>query len=157
MLDVLDLDPLRAPDEDRVRVRCVDDVRDLEPELLRLGDVLFGGLDLDREVVQERLLRVAGLALVELDKGPADLDARCSGRPGRRLIEAELPVSLRRLLGRARPERNVVEVVVDVGRRLHEPEPKPLVHVEVGLAVAGAIDGQAVAEIPGRLLEARDP
>ena len=31
-----------------------------------------------------------------------------------------------------------------------------LVHVEVGLAVAGAVDRQAVAEIPGRLVEARD-
>ena len=36
VLDVLDLDPLRAPDEHGVRVRRVDDVVDLDPELAGL-------------------------------------------------------------------------------------------------------------------------
>src|SRR5437762_2197994 len=42
VLDVLDLDVLRAPDEDRVGVRSVHDVGDLEPELPCPGDVLVG-------------------------------------------------------------------------------------------------------------------
>ena len=63
MLDVLDLDALRAPDEDGVGVRRVHDVGDLEPELAGLGDVLVRRGDLDRQVVQERPLRISGLAL----------------------------------------------------------------------------------------------
>src|SRR5919204_2318449 len=54
VLDVLDLHPLGTPEEDRVRVRRVDDVGDLEPELLRFGDVFVGRADQHAEVVQQR-------------------------------------------------------------------------------------------------------
>jgi hypothetical protein len=118
VLDVLDLDPLRAPDEDGVGVRRVDDVVDLDPELAGLGDVLLGRLDQNRKVVQQRSLRVARLALVELDESSADLDPRRARRSRRGRGESELEVGLRRLLGRMRPECNVVEVVLDLGRRL---------------------------------------
>src|SRR5690348_2132952 len=84
VLDVLDAHALRTPDEDRVRVGGVDDVVDLEPELARLLDVLLGRLDAHGEVVQERTLRIAGLALVELDERPADLDPRLARRARRR-------------------------------------------------------------------------
>jgi hypothetical protein len=52
VLDVLDPHPLGTPEEDRVRVRRVDDVVDLDPELFGLGDVLFGRVDKYREVVE---------------------------------------------------------------------------------------------------------
>src|SRR3954454_20427818 len=89
VLDVLDPNALRPPDEDRVRVGRVDDVVDLYPELLGLGDVLLGGVDEDCEMVQERSLRIARPALVELDEGPADLDPRLLRRAGRRVAEPE--------------------------------------------------------------------
>jgi hypothetical protein len=54
---------------------------------------------------------------VELDEGPADLDA---GGAVRR--EAVAHVVARGRLGSGRPERDVVEVVLDVGRRLDEGE-----------------------------------
>src|SRR5919198_510893 len=54
VLDVLELDAVRAPDEDRVRVLCVHDVGDLETPLLRLPDVLVGGFDAKPEVIEER-------------------------------------------------------------------------------------------------------
>ena len=37
MLDVLELDPVRAPDEEGERVRRVDEVGDLDAERLGLG------------------------------------------------------------------------------------------------------------------------
>ena len=88
MLDVLDLDALRAPDEERVGIGGIDDVGDLQAELARLGDVLVRGLDLDGEVVQQRPLRVTRVAFVELDERPAGLDARRAGRPGGGRLEA---------------------------------------------------------------------
>ena len=82
MLDVLDLDPLRAPDEDGVRVRRVDDVVDLDPALAGLRDVILRRLDENCQMVQQRTFRLARLALVELDECPADLDPRRSEAPG---------------------------------------------------------------------------
>src|SRR5436190_3284087 len=76
VLDVLGLDALGPPDEDRVGVRRVDDVSDIEAELLRLGDVLVDRLDLHREMVQQRPLRVARLTFVELDERATNLYAR---------------------------------------------------------------------------------
>ena len=52
MLDVLELDAVRAPDEDGVCVRAVDDVGDLEPALLRLADVVVGRLHAQAEVIR---------------------------------------------------------------------------------------------------------
>jgi hypothetical protein len=75
VLDVLDADALRAPDEDCACVRCVDDVVD-DAHVLRLGDVVVDGVDEHREVVEDRLLGIAGPAGVELDIRAADLDAR---------------------------------------------------------------------------------
>ena len=155
VLDVLDLHALRPPDEQRVRVGGVDDVGDVEPELARLGDVLVGRVDLDGEVVQERELGIARLALVELDECASDLDARCARRARRGGREPELLVGLGSFLRRGRPERDVVEVVLDLRRRLDEPEPEPFVHVEVDGAVAPLeLDAVHLSEGP---LEARDP
>ena len=156
VLDVLDLDALGPPDEHRVRVRRVHDVRDLEPELARLGDVVVGRVDLDREVVQQRLLGIARLALVELDERAARLDPRRAGRPGLGGGEPQPEVGLGGLLRRLRPERDVVDVVLDVGRRLDEADPQPLVDVEVELALARTVDLDPV-QLGLRLLVARDP
>src|SRR5207302_6990967 len=57
---------------------------------------------------------------VELDVGAADLDPRMTVLARRRRFEAELGVRLRgprRILGK---ERDVVEVIVDVGPSLNE-------------------------------------
>ena len=93
-------------------------------------------------MVEERLLRIARLAGVEVDVCAADLDPRL--RLGR---EAEFRVLGRRLPGPRRKERDVIEVVVDVRVRLDEPEPQALVHVEEGAAVlARDVDALEAAE-----------
>jgi len=76
VLDVFDPHTLRAPEKDRVCVRRVDDVVDLDAELLGLGDVILGRVDEHREMVQQRALRLARVALVQLDEGASDLDPR---------------------------------------------------------------------------------
>src|SRR3954451_23038852 len=89
VLDVLDPNALRPPDEDRVGVRRVDDVVDLNAELLGLRDVLLGGVDQNCEVVEERPLGIARSALVKLHEGAADLDPRLLRGAWRRIAEAE--------------------------------------------------------------------
>ncbi len=79
-------------EEDRVRVRRVDDVVDLDAELVRRLDVLLGRVDEDGEVVEQRPLGSAGVALLELDVGAADLDARTAGRAGRRRARSRASV-----------------------------------------------------------------
>src|SRR6185437_2756838 len=156
VLDVLDLDPLRAPDEHGVRVCRVDDVVDLDPELAGLRDVILGRLDQNGEMVQQRPLRIARLTLVELDERPADLHPWRARGPRRSSGEAQPEVLLGRLLGRLRPQRDVVEVVLDLRRRLDEPEPQPFRDVCVDLTVAWPVQLGAV-ERAERRAEARDP
>src|SRR5437868_1000760 len=62
-------------------------------------------------MIQQRPLRVTRLAVVELDEGAADLHSRHPRRPGRSGLETELLVGLGGLLRRARPQRDVVEVL----------------------------------------------
>ena len=71
MLDVLELDAVRAPDEHGEGVRGVDDVGDLDSQLL-CGR---SGVDEHPEVVEERSLRLARVSLDELEVGAPDLDA----------------------------------------------------------------------------------
>jgi len=125
VLHVLDADALRPPDEHGVGVRGVDDVVDLHAEVVRLGDVLVRGVDEDGEVVEQRLLRGARVALVELDVGAADLDAGRAGRAGVGTLEAEPEVGVRGLARGRGPERDVIEVVLDVRRRLDEAQAEP--------------------------------
>src|SRR5207247_7553378 len=116
VLDVLEAHAVRPPDEHRPRVRRVDDTLD-DPLLFRLTRVLVGRVDEDREMVQQRPLRHAGIALVELDVRTAYLDPRTAAvRLG--AAEAELRVLVRGSLWILREQRDVIEVVVDVGRRL---------------------------------------
>src|SRR5664279_6137140 len=98
-------------------------------------------------MVQQRLLRRARLPRVELDPRSADLDARSAGRPGRSRREAELSVRRRRLLRIRGEEGDVVEVVLDVGRGLDEPEPHAFGQLEVRLAVARAIELEACRQL----------
>ena len=78
MLHVLDLYALGAPDEERVGVRGIDNVGDLETEIVRLANVLLRGIDEDGEVVQERPLGLLDVALVELHERAASFDAGCA-------------------------------------------------------------------------------
>ncbi len=68
MLDVLELDAVRAPDEDRIGVRRVDDVGDLETAPLRLLDVILSGFDPQAEVVEQRAVALSRVALLEDDR-----------------------------------------------------------------------------------------
>ena len=81
MLDVLDADALRAPHEHCSRVGGVDDVVD-DVALLGLGDHRIDLVDEHRDVVQQRLVRLTGIAGMKLDVRPADLDARMAFADG---------------------------------------------------------------------------
>ena len=79
MLDVLELDAARSPDEERVRVRRIDDVRDVQLPALRLFDVLAGRLHEEAEMVEERPVGLSWIAGLEVDvcvagPKPAPLD-----------------------------------------------------------------------------------
>ena len=130
MLDVLDAHAIGTPDEHCAGVGSVDDVVD-HAHVLGLGNVLVDGVDQHGEVVQQRLLGIAGLAGVEFDVRAADLDARMAGRRRRRGIEAEPLVCLGRLGGLRRVEGDVVEVVLRVRRRLDELQPDALAEVNL--------------------------
>ena len=98
----------------------------------------------DRQVVQQRPLRVARLARVELDERAADLDARRAGGLARRGSRARA-YFVGRLLGRVRPERDVIEVVVDLGRRLDEARAaSPRATSKYASALARPLDLRAV-------------
>src|SRR4029079_1502624 len=107
VLDVLELDAVRAPDEHGVRVRRIDDVGDLEPAFLGLADVVVCRVHAQSEVVEQRALRLLGLALLELDVGVAGL------QPAVLDVEAELRELRERRRGVCDAERNMVEVVGD--------------------------------------------
>ena len=61
---------------------------------------------------------------MEFHIGPADLDARMTLTGTLGSVETKPRVVLRRLLGVDRVERDVVEVVLDLGRRLDDSEPQ---------------------------------
>src|SRR6186997_1726508 len=107
VLDVLELDAVRAPDEDCVGVRRIDDVGDLQTAILRFPDVMVGRLDSQAEMVEQGPLGLLGLALLEVDVGVPGL------QPSILDIEAELGELRERCLRIRDPERDVVEVVRD--------------------------------------------
>jgi hypothetical protein len=67
VLDVLQLDPAGAPEEERVRIRRVDDVGDVEPATTRFLNVLVDRLDQESEMVEKRSLGLARIARLEVD------------------------------------------------------------------------------------------
>ena len=150
MLYVLDPHTLGAPEKDRVRVRRVDDVVDVDAELLGLGDVLLGRVDEHRKMVQQRALRLTRVALVQLDEGASDLDTRLLRGAGGRIAEAEPLVGPCRGGLVAREQGGVVEVVVNVGLPLDEPESKALGEVEIGLALARLLDCEVLRQLRDR-------
>ena len=109
-------------DEDRVRVRRVDDLVDLDSKLLGLVDVVRGRLDAHGQMVQQRPLGLGRVALMKLDEGATDLDTVGAGRAGLRRVEAERDVLLGRGCRVGRVERDVVEVELDLGGRLDQAE-----------------------------------
>ena len=119
VLDVLDAHAVRAPEEDGERVRRIDEALDLDAGIFRVALVVVRGVDEDGEMVEQRTLRISGIALVELDVRAADLDARHAVLRRRRR-EAVVEVRLRRDAGIGRDEGDVIEVVVDLGPRFHE-------------------------------------
>ena len=126
----------------------VDDVGHLHARLLGLAESFLRRVHEHRKVVEKRPLGIARLAVVELDERAADLDPLLTVRG-----EAELLVLPRRLVRARGEERHVVEVVLDVGLRLDEPEPKALLHVEICRAVL-AVDRDPL-EPPERLPRGR--
>src|SRR3954453_12932282 len=157
VLDVLNAPPLRAPEEHRIRVRGIDDIVDLDAELVRSSDVLVRGINEDGEMVQQRLLGRARLPRMELDPRPADLDARSPRAAGSSRLETERGVLLGRRFRILREEGDVIEVVLNVGVCLDEPEPDAFAaDVEIRGAVAGALDWNFAGELVERRVETRD-
>src|SRR5438552_9914373 len=108
VLDVLDANALRPAEEHRVGIGRVDDVVDLDAEVVRGRERLVGRVDEHGEMVQQGLLRHAGISGVELDPGAAD--AYPGRAPRARIcgLEAERAVLDRRLLRIRGEERDVV-------------------------------------------------
>ena len=102
------------PQERRVGVRRIDDGLDLDVELSGIRDHLVCRLDQHGEMVEQRPLRLTGSPSWKLDEGAADLDPR----PLRRARSRSARTPARSPPGRRRQKRDVVEVVLDVGRRL---------------------------------------
>ena len=118
-------------------------------------EVLVGGLDLDREMVQQRPFRVTRLALVELDERAADLHARHPRRPGRSSSKPSCAYSSAVSCGGS-TQRDVVEVVLDLVGASTRPSRAPRARRNSPRRRA-AVDPQVVAEHALRLLQARDP
>ena len=111
---------------------------DLDAELLGLGLVLLDRVDEDAEVVEQRPLRRARIALPQLEPGAADLQpAVVAGREAERL-----PLDGRGG-GVGRDERDVVEVELGVGLGLDQHELEPLAQVDDRLAAVERGDAQA--------------
>ena len=144
MLDVLDADAVRAGQEDRVRVRGVDDRLDLEPERLGPAAVRLGRFDQEAEVVEERPVRGPGLAVHEDEARAADLDR--AERGPRQAVALERG---RRALRVGREERDVVEVVLGLGLRLDETDVQALAELELP-SVPGGSSARAAARFETR-------
>jgi hypothetical protein len=114
VLDVLELDAARAPDEDCVRVRRIDDVGDVESAAPRLVDVLTGRLDTEPEMVQKGPLGLPGIPLLENEVGVARLEPTVLGG------EAELGELGECALRVAQAKRDMVEI----GHRLFRLDPE---------------------------------
>src|SRR4051812_40969662 len=108
-------------------------------------------------MVEERPVGHARLTRVKLDPRAAGLDTRRARRTGRRRAEPERAVLARGLFRALREERDMVEVVLDVGLGLDEPEAHALgADVEVAIRVASALDVEAGRECAKRGVETRD-
>src|SRR3954451_6432435 len=94
---------------------------------------------------------------MELDPRPTDLHAWSPGAPGSSGRETERAVRLRRGLRVLREERDVIEVVLDIGISLDEPQPDALSSdVEVRGAVAATLDRHLARQLVERRAETRD-
>jgi len=133
VLDVLELHPVGPPDEERDRVRRVDEVVDLDPEILGIGPMLLDRVDEDADVVQERTLRVAEVAGEQLEERAAHLQPAVTGRS-----EAEgLPLNGRRnRIGG--DERDVVEVELRVGVGLDQHDLEAFPEIRLALVALGS-------------------
>src|SRR6266540_45746 len=130
VLDVFELHALRAPDEDRIRIRRVDHVGNLRSRLFGALAPLVCGVDEDAEVVEKRAVGLARVARVQLEVGAGHFDPRraVSSR-GRSETEA-LPLA-RGLLRVGHSHRHVVEVVFGPAGDLHQRDSQPLRDLEL--------------------------
>src|SRR5436305_12492916 len=94
------------------------------------------------------MLGLSRVARMERAERPADDDARPARRPRRRVAEAGPLVCAGRLLRVLREQRRVIEVVLDVRRRLDEPEPQAFGDIEIRFAAR-----TVQLQLPGELLE----
>jgi hypothetical protein len=104
-------------------------------------------------VIEERLLRRSRPAGLELDPGSTHFDARTVRRTWRSGPEAERTVLRGRRLRIGRAQRNVVEVVVEVGVGLDETERNTFAQLEVRLALAPPLDLEVGRQLGERLVE----
>src|SRR5260221_11647701 len=93
---------------------------------------------------------------MELDEGATDRDARAARRTRRHRREAERAVLGCRLLGCRREERDVIEVVLNVGLRLYESEPNAFADVEIRLACLRTLELETVRQLRERRVERGD-
>src|SRR5262245_53654120 len=108
-------------------------------------------------MVEERLSRRARLARLELDPCSANLDPRTAGPARRGGAEAEGAVLRRGRLRIGGAQRDVVEVVVEVGLGLDEPEHDAFAELEIRLAFAPSLDLETVRQLRERLVEVVHP
>src|SRR5512132_2201454 len=80
VLDVLELDPVRTPDEDGEGVRGVADLGDLDPAALRLLELLLPRVAEKRDVVEERPLALRDVGARERDGLVAHRQSRLAVR-----------------------------------------------------------------------------
>jgi hypothetical protein len=151
VLDVLDLDAVRSPHKDGIRVRSVDDVCDLDPAPLCFLDVLVGRLHLQSKVIEERAFGVLGLPLLELDERAAD------DEPAVIPLEAKGLEPGRRLLRIRDREGDVIEVVGGSLRHLDEADRQAGGRDEGRPPRPRALDCNVGRKLGERLVEIEDP
>ena len=151
MLDVLELDAVRAPDEDSVGVRRIDDVGDLEAALLGFPDVLVGRLDAEAEMVEQGPLGLFDRALDELHVGIPGFQAAVLD------VEAQLGELRERRLGIGDAERDVVEVVGDPVVSVDEREGHALRALELDATLVRPLDREVGRQLGQRLIEVEHP
>ena len=95
--------------------------------------MLVDRVDQHGQVVEQRLVGIAGVARMELDVRAAHLNARMPVDGGRGRIEAETLVLLRGRRRIGREERDVIQVVLGVCPRFDDPNADVLAEIELGL------------------------
>jgi hypothetical protein len=149
VLDVLELDPVRAPDEDRKGVRRVSHLGDLDAAPLGLLELILAGVDQQRDVIEERLLSLGRVGANQGDRLVADREASVPvGRQAKLRESVSGPVRV------WNAQHHVVDVVLDLcAGALDQAETEPLARLEPGDAVLAALDLEVRRQLVERARE----